>query len=241
MPKSLCQFTFPPRCAVRGLVTGLVLLTSVAMAEAQKFPATGQTRCYNSAGAEIDCAGTGQDGDIQAGAPLRYKDNGNGTITDKSTDLTWEKKSDDGTIHDVDNTYTWENAFAVHVAALNNSCKNDATVDCSVNGDADCAGVGGKCGFAGKRDWRVPNARELASIGNYENVDPAVSAAFNTNCVAGATVLTGSCTATSLFYWSSTSDTGTPSNAAVVHFLNGSVPYAAKSDPIHVRAVRGGR
>jgi hypothetical protein len=241
MRRFTCQFQFPRQHAVRGLVTGLVLLTGVAIAEAQKFPATGQTTCYDSEGNVIACAGTGQDGDILAGAPLRYKDNGNGTITDKNTDLTWEKKSDDGTIHDVDNTYTWENAFAVHVSTLNNSCKNDATVDCSVNGDADCAGVGGKCGFAGKRDWRVPNVRELASISNYENVNPAVSAAFNTNCVASATVLTGSCTATSLFYWSSTSDTGTPSNAAGVHFLNGSVPYAAKSDPIHVRAVRGGR
>src|SRR5215470_92378 len=43
------------------------------------FPATGQRTCYNSAGAVISCAGTGQDGDIQAGAPLSYTDNGDGT------------------------------------------------------------------------------------------------------------------------------------------------------------------
>jgi hypothetical protein len=81
--------------------------------------------------------GTGQDGDIQAGATLRYRDNGNGTITDQNTKLVWEKNSDDGTIHDKDNFLTWDEAF-VHVAALNNSCKNDETVACTTN--ADCTG-----------------------------------------------------------------------------------------------------
>ncbi|MGH8864149.1 MAG: hypothetical protein ACREVZ_05825 [Burkholderiales bacterium] len=66
----------------------------------QKFPATGQTRCWNSDGNVIPCRGTGQDGDIQAGATLKYKDNGNGTITDRNTKLVWEKKSADGGIHD---------------------------------------------------------------------------------------------------------------------------------------------
>jgi hypothetical protein len=37
----------------------------------------------------------------------RYEDNGNGTVTDHLTSLTWEKKSDDGGIHDKDNSYTW--------------------------------------------------------------------------------------------------------------------------------------
>jgi hypothetical protein len=72
----------------------------------QKFPATGQTTCYDSAGTVIACAGTGQDGDIQAGATLRYQDNGDGTVTDKNTGLVWEKKSDDGGIHDMDNLYS---------------------------------------------------------------------------------------------------------------------------------------
>jgi hypothetical protein len=30
---------------------------------------TDQTRCYDGHGQEIDCAGTGQDGDIRAGHP----------------------------------------------------------------------------------------------------------------------------------------------------------------------------
>ena len=31
------------------------------------LPVTGQTKCYDPNGAEISCAGTGQDGDIRAG------------------------------------------------------------------------------------------------------------------------------------------------------------------------------
>ena len=68
---------------------GLLLLwapTAEAGCPADKFPATGQTTCYDpSSGLVIACPGTGQDGDIQAGAALHYKDNGNGTVTDQNT------------------------------------------------------------------------------------------------------------------------------------------------------------
>lgn len=50
---------------------------------------------------------------------LSYSDNGNGTITDNNTCLTWEKKNDDGSVNDKDNAYTWAGAFDSHVAALN--------------------------------------------------------------------------------------------------------------------------
>ena len=67
---------------------------------------TGQTLCYNSAGSVISCAGTGQDGELQKGVARSYTDNGDGTITDNTTGLIWEKLTDDGTIHDKDNVYT---------------------------------------------------------------------------------------------------------------------------------------
>src|SRR5262249_25760786 len=129
-------------------------------AASQAFPATGQITCWNSAGVVISCAGTGQDGDVQAGATLSYTDNGDGTITDNNTKLGWEKKSFDGTIHDVNaRFYTWENAFAVHIAGLN------------------------AANFAGHSDWRLPNVRELESITNYQESSPAVSPVFNANCI----------------------------------------------------------
>jgi Protein of unknown function (DUF1566) len=155
----------------------------------------------------IDCAGTGQDGEFQMGAALRYKDKGDGTILDRNTGLQWAKKSDDDGIHDKDNTYTWEEALA-YVKELNNVCQRDNAVACTTN--ADCAAgpsssstsgkLGGKCGFAGKRDWRLPNVRELGTLVNFgvfsDGVNPAptVSPEFNTNCVPGVTIKQGSCT-----------------------------------------------
>ncbi len=58
------------------------------------LPKTGQTKCYDTGGAEISCAGTGQDGDIQAGVAWpsqRFVDNGDGTVTDQLTGLMWIK------------------------------------------------------------------------------------------------------------------------------------------------------
>ena len=57
---------------------------------AQRLSVSGQKTCwYWAAGIhqEIPCAGTGQDGEFQAGAPLSYTDNGDGTITDNNTKL----------------------------------------------------------------------------------------------------------------------------------------------------------
>src|SRR5262245_19776257 len=56
---------------------------------------TGQTTCYDPAGAVILCAGTGQDGELQNGLARSYVDNGDGTITDTKTGLMWEKLSDE--------------------------------------------------------------------------------------------------------------------------------------------------
>ncbi len=183
-----------------------------------QFPATGQTTCYDSNNQPTDCANvtTSQDGKVRAGGALSYTDNGDGTITDNNTGLMWEKKSDDGSIHDTDNVYTWADAFTTFIAALN-------TEPC----------------FAGHCDWRLPNVKELQSIVNYQNVDPAVSPAFNTGCAAACTVLTCSCTAAG-DYWSSTSVVNDPNFAWYVFFGVGNVPFDLKDVGLHVRAVRGG-
>jgi len=56
------------------------------------LPKTGQTKCYNDTSAEIECAGTGQDGEVQAGIQWpdpRFTDRGEGTVLDNLTGLVW--------------------------------------------------------------------------------------------------------------------------------------------------------
>jgi hypothetical protein len=170
------------------------------------LPATGQTTSFVA----------GDDGDIRAGTPLSYTDNGDGTITDNNTGLVWEKHSADGGIHDQNNTYTWGDGFAMHVAGLNTT------------------------NFAGHNDWRVPNVKELQSIIDYQNIFPAVSSAFNNGCTGGCTVLTCSC-AQGVNFWSSSTYATTPSLGETVFFGNGALGGVfTKSTPNASRAVRGG-
>jgi hypothetical protein len=184
----------------------------------QVFPATGQTTCWNSSGTVIPCAGTGHDGELQPGAALAYLDNGDGTITDTNTQLTWEKLSDDGSIHDKDTIYSWANAFAVKIAALNSAS------------------------FAGHNDWRVPTVKELHSLLDYDILfpNPMVHPIFHSACVPACTVLTCSCTVASS-HWSSTTYPSTPTEALSVGFSSGLVSVASKSSlSLRIRAVRGG-
>ncbi len=58
------------------------------------LPRTGQTTCSDASGATIACAGTGQDGEIQAGIawPIpRFTENADRTVTDRLTGLVWSK------------------------------------------------------------------------------------------------------------------------------------------------------
>ena len=136
-------------------------------------------------------------------------------ITDSTTGLMWEKLSDDGGIHDRDNRYDWANATAVKVAALN------------------------AAGYAGYSDWRLPSVEELQSIINTDYSAPTVSPAFNTGCAPSCTVLNCSCTVSS-FYWSSSSAAAGPSYAWFIDFGDGHRTANDKTEPIYVRAVRGG-
>ena len=177
---------------------------------------TGQTTCWDAAGNVIDCAGTGEDGELRRGEPRAYLDNGNGTIRDKRTALVWEKLSNDGTIHDKDNTYTWADAFT-KIDDLNTAA------------------------FAGATDWRLPNENELETIVDRGTVFPAVSSIFDTSCASGCTVLTCSCTVSAeMIFWSSTSYVNSPASAWLVNFYDGTAYVDVKSASKRVRAVHGG-
>ena len=191
---------------------------------AGKFPASGQTTPYtailqggNSAVPVPD------DGTVQAGADLRYKDNGNGTITDKNTGLVWEKKClGCGGLHDVGNTYVWSNS-------------STPGADMTIWDWLDAVNAEAGKGFAKHNDWRIPNVRELQSIVDHARCAAAYFPSCNDeaaiNPIFGPTVL---------FYWSSSTYAQNPSFAWVVEFLTGGVVVGIKDKPFSVRAVRGG-
>ena len=100
----------------------------------------------------IDCAGTGQDGDIRAGVEWpdpRFTDNMDGTITDNLTGLIWLKDA-----NCLGGTRTWQQALDF------------------ANGLAD-----GECGLtdaSAEGDWHLPNRKELESLVDLENVNPTL-------------------------------------------------------------------
>ena len=126
--------------------------------EAAGLPATGLTKCYDDFGDEIPCdtpGFPGQDGFYQAGCPVqgRFVDHGDGTVTDTSTGLMWQKDtadvSRDGTIGDED-AISWQAALTY------------------------CDSLT----FAGHDDWRLPNVRELQSIVDYGRFNFAIDPTF---------------------------------------------------------------
>jgi hypothetical protein len=120
------------------------LLSSLAAAGSIELPKTGQQSCYDAAGTEIVCAGTGQDGEIQAGVawpdPRFSVGLGNEAdcITDTLTGLMWVKTPDS-------TTRDWQEAI-------------------------DYAKTLNLCGFT---DWRVPTIVELESMVNTEQSNSA--------------------------------------------------------------------
>jgi len=91
------------------------------------LPQTGQTKCYNSAGTEIDCAGTGQEGEWEMGVewpePRFANPDGTvpitgGVVVDQLTGLMWARDAGTPTVRAcVGGTKTWEQALA-YVACL---------------------------------------------------------------------------------------------------------------------------
>jgi len=118
--------------------------TLVCEACAAGVPKIGQTKCYDAAGSEITCTGTGQDGDLQKGVAWpspRFTDNADGTVTDNLTGLIWLKDAD------CMGSRTWSDALT-QVGNLNSGT--------NFNCDNYTAGT-----FS---DWRLPNVRELFSL-----------------------------------------------------------------------------
>jgi hypothetical protein len=134
------------------VLTGMLLLSaSIVWAQAAPVAATGQTTCYDAAGSEISCTGTGQDGDLQKGVASpspRFTDNGDGTVRDNLTGLMWAQDANLAS-----GTKTWQEA-----------------IDYSNNLSLGLEGCG-----SNYTNWRLPNRNELNSLVDAGNYNPALT------------------------------------------------------------------
>ncbi len=168
---------------------------------------------------------------------VRFNDNGDGTIGDALTGLTWEKKGhfDASPVvcssaavcpdpHDADNEYTYSadnptgppgTVFTVFLAQLN---------------------AGG--GFAGHTDWRLPTLEELRGIVDHTDAtSPTVLALFDSGCSSTCDAVGCSCTAPGRT-WTDDLVPSIVGNAWTVDFGDGGVINDTRDTTYEARAVR---
>jgi len=183
---------------------------AVSGCEISGLLATGQTVAFQASKNDGigGFVGVDDDGTLQLGTPLSYTVSGDGlTITDNNTGLMWEiKVAGSGCLHCDDDTYSWSRADAI-----------DTIWDWLDDVNAES--------YAGHNDWRIPNMRELISIVDYGEDDPAIHPDFGP---------------TRDQYWTSTSPVPRGDDPAVrVDFGRGEVGISDRGTTLHIRAVRG--
>lgn len=141
-----------------------------------------------------------------------FTDNGDGTVTDTTTGLTWMRCSEGQTWDQASGlcagtaaTYTWQGALQLAQSIDSNG------------------------GYAGHSDWRVPNIKELNSIVETQCTDPAINTSIFPVTPSSGT------------YWSSSPYGKIAGNAWMTQFSNGIVYDSPMSTAYSVRLVRGGQ
>lgn len=147
---------------------------------------------------QTDCLAAGGDGYLDP----RFTDNQDGTVTDNLTGLIWLR--DPGCL----GVEKWADALTKCNELEAGSC---GLTDGSVQGD-----------------WRLPDVKELLSLIDYGENDPALSFGHPFTNVQ------------SRLYWSSRSYEGNSANAWLAYMGSGSVLYDVKVHNRHVWPVRSG-
>jgi hypothetical protein len=142
----------------------------------------------------------GDDGDLQMGVASpnpRFTDNGDGTVTDHLTGLMWSKNANHG-------SKIWNDAinYSNNLSLGSDGCGSSYT------------------------DWRLPNIKELLSLIDYGDWDPALPAGHPFTPVDKY-----------LHYWSSTT---LGSNNAWLLSFRGLMNYDNKTETFYIWPVRGG-
>ena len=78
-------------------------------------------------------------------------------VTDRTTGLTWEVKTDDNSLHDRDNVYSWKDTEATFIKGLNEEK------------------------FGGFADWRLPEDKELERLQKLNDQEPQLFARYFPN------------------------------------------------------------
>lgn len=131
--------------ATNGLGAAISNIATLTVVQSIAVPETGQTTCY-AGGAVVNCAGTGQDGDLKAGVAWPNPRFAVGTgaeadcVTDNLTGLMWLRSPSVTQVN-------W-------ATALSNS--NSLNI----------------CGYS---DWRLPNRKEMRSLANAGSVNNAAT------------------------------------------------------------------
>ncbi len=144
----------------------IVFLPVAVFAGTIQLPQTGQTKCYSYPWTTIPCAGTGQDGEIQAGVPwpdprfaVTYCD-ANAPCANQSTDCDTNPSTD--VVMDKLTGLMWS--------------RNGKITDwASWNGAIHYANNLTLCGYS---DWRLPNINEIESLINAD--EPHIPTWLNT-------------------------------------------------------------
>jgi hypothetical protein len=169
------------------------------------LPKTGQTGCWDTSGATVSCAGSGQDGGIQAGAAWptqRFTLNADKSVTDNLNGLMWSKDANlmatrdpafDADTTASDGLVTWQHALD-YIKVLNNEK------------------------YLGHNDWRLPNTMELGRLTNYQQANLALWL----NMQGFSNVQTGG-------YWTSGTNANNLSNAWGGNLGYGDMSYDSKS------------
>ena len=177
------------------------------------------------------------DGTLQLGLPLRYREDGPYTVTHLTSGLMWEKKCDcPGEDHDILLALPWSGGGT-----------QDTIWDWVDRLNA--------ANYGGYSDWRIPNFREMISmlddgwhdtdssdpircpldggrIDSGGQFDPSVYPVFQ-NCVDSFTSINTS------GYWTSTTNSDIASQGYTVSFRFGYTNSRSKTSQFPVRAVRG--
>ncbi len=160
---------------------------------------TGLLSCYDDEGQVIDCRGTGQDAEFSPGLawPDPRFERQGDVVLDRATGLAWSWEA-----NPADFPLTWPEAFDF-IAQMNKENR------------------------WGRKDWRLPNRRELRSLISYRQRRPALPQDHPFTHVALG------------WYWTSTTAAINPAYAWYVHTEGGRMFYGLKSQNYLIWPVSG--